>query len=130
MILLHNTATLLQPRYRIFNLFKWLWKCQDNPFVMNSTYLKDWRIYFGRNGLIRFAHGLVTLGEYAYTTKQFKRLTGEIWALYYYLHTPATGIGGKIVLAIGVYPTASRAYTNGNFFQKLKTCPFAGVATV
>lgn len=72
MILLHNTATLLQPRYRIFNLFKWLWKCQDNPFVMNSTYLKDWRIYFDRNGLIRFAHGLVTLGEYAYTTKQFK----------------------------------------------------------
>ena len=27
---------------------------------------------FDRNGLIRFAHGLVTLGEYAYTTKQFK----------------------------------------------------------
>jgi hypothetical protein len=39
---------------------------------MNSTYLKDWRIYFDRKGLIRFAHGLVTLGEYAYTTKQFK----------------------------------------------------------
>lgn len=74
MILLHNTATLLQPRYRIFNLFKWLWKCQDNPFALDKADIMDYRIYFDRKGMIRFAHGLVTLEEYAYTTEQFKSI--------------------------------------------------------
>ena len=63
MILLHNTATLLQPRYRIFNLFKWLWKCQDNPFALDKADIMDFRIYFDRKGMIRFAHGLVTLSK-------------------------------------------------------------------
>ena len=73
MILLHNTATLLQPRYRIFNLFKWLWKCQDNPFAVNKADIMDFRIYFDKKGYIRLAHGLVTLGKWVYTPKQFKR---------------------------------------------------------
>ena len=73
MILLHNTATLLQPRYCIFNLFKWLWKCQDNPFALDKADIMDFRIYFDRKGMIRFAHGLVTLSKQVYTTEQFKR---------------------------------------------------------
>lgn len=72
MIMLHNTATILEPRYKIFNLFKWLWKCQDNPFAMLSSDLLDLRIYYDKQGLIRFAHGLVTLGDNVYTSEQFK----------------------------------------------------------
>lgn len=72
MILMHNTATVLEPRFKIFNLFKWLWKCQDNPFAMMSSDVLDLRIYFDRQGLIRLAHGLVTLGDYVYTSEQFK----------------------------------------------------------
>ena len=71
MILLHNTATLLKPKYKIFNLFKWLWKCQNDPLSIAD--FKDWRIYFNKKGYIRLAHGLVTLGKQVYTTEQFKR---------------------------------------------------------
>ena len=48
MILMHNTATVLEPTFKIFNLFKWLWKCQDNPFAMMSSDVLDLRIYFDR----------------------------------------------------------------------------------
>lgn len=77
MILMHNTATVLQPRYKVFNLFKWLWKCQDNPFAMVSSDILDLRIYFDSKGMIRFAHGLVTLGDYVYTAEQFKSVFCE-----------------------------------------------------
>ena len=79
MILLHNTATLLQPRYRIFNLFKWLWKCQDNPIALDKADIMDYRIYFDKKGYIRLAHGLVTLGKWVYTTEQFKRKFCGAW---------------------------------------------------
>lgn len=69
MILIHNTSTILSPKWSIFNLFKWLWKCQDNILSISDDKILDIRIYF--NNGIYLAHGLVTLGKKSYSAQEF-----------------------------------------------------------
>lgn len=56
----HNTFTFLSPKHKFFNLFKWLWRCQDKTideqYKAGVKYF-DIRVSSG----YKFAHGLVTL---------------------------------------------------------------------
>lgn len=58
----HNTMTYLKPKYWIFNLFSFIWKCQNkNIFKQySSTQVFDLRITFDDN-VPCFAHGIVKL---------------------------------------------------------------------
>lgn len=58
----HNTMTYLKPKYWIFNLFSFIWKCQNKDIFIqyHNTQVFDLRITFD-NKIPCFAHGIVKL---------------------------------------------------------------------
>ena len=66
MIASHNTFSYLQPRYKIFNLFKGFWRCQDldieEQLASGVEYL-DVRVRYTSEGMVRLCHGLVDYGK-------------------------------------------------------------------
>lgn len=62
MIAVHNTFTFFEPRYKFFNLCKWLWRCQDWIYWLNVAML-DIRVRKDKKGRIWFCHGIVDLDK-------------------------------------------------------------------
>lgn len=63
----HNTFTFLSPKYKFFNLFKWLWRCQDKTIEEQyKTGVKyfDIRVSPRAKGGYYSAHGLVNLNRW------------------------------------------------------------------
>lgn len=65
MLATHNTMTYLDPQFKIFNLCKWLWKCQDNSEALTKVDYVDLRIRKTKNYYV-FCHGYVDL-DYKFT---------------------------------------------------------------
>ena len=69
MIASHNTFSYLQPRYKIFDLFKGFWRCQDkniNEQISSGVEYLDVRVRYTSEGMVRLCHGFVDYGnEYA-----------------------------------------------------------------
>lgn len=69
MIASHNTFSYLQPRHKIFNLFKGFWRCQDkniNEQIASGVEYLDVRVRYTSEGMVRLCHGFVDYGnEYA-----------------------------------------------------------------
>ena len=66
MIASHNTFSYLQPRYKIFNLFKGFWRCQDLDIkeqLSSGVEYLDVRVRYTSNGMVRLCHGLVDYGN-------------------------------------------------------------------
>lgn len=66
MIASHNTFSYLQPRYKIFNLFKGFWRCQDLDIkeqLANGVEYLDVRVRYTFDGKVRLCHGLVDYGK-------------------------------------------------------------------
>lgn len=61
MIASHNTYTCFRPRYKFFNLFKWLWKCQDWEYDGTDVTMIDIRVRKDKRGRIWYCHGIVDL---------------------------------------------------------------------
>ena len=63
MIGTHNSLTSYKPRFKIMNLFKWLWRCQDMSFEEQLEVVEyfDIRVRFDKSGKLQFCHGLVDL---------------------------------------------------------------------
>ena len=66
MIASHNTFSYLQPRYKIFNLFKGFWRCQDidikEQLASGVEYL-DVRVRYTFDCKVRLCHGFVDYGK-------------------------------------------------------------------
>lgn len=75
----HNTFTYLPPKNKFYNLFKWLWRCQnktiDEQYKLGVRYF-DIRVDGTSKIGYKFAHGLVTLNtgykELTYIIIKFK----------------------------------------------------------
>ena len=69
MIASHNTFSYLQPRHKIFNLFKGFWRCQElniNEQIASGVEYLDVRVRYTSEGMVRLCHGFVDYGnEYA-----------------------------------------------------------------
>ena len=66
MIASHNTFSYLQPRHKIFNLFKGFWRCQDlniNEQISSGVEYLDVRVRYTSEGMVRLCHGLVDYGK-------------------------------------------------------------------
>lgn len=59
MLATHNTLTFLEPKFKVFNLFKFLWKCQDNQAALYDADYADIRIRKKKNGKFVVCHGYV-----------------------------------------------------------------------
>lgn len=86
MIASHNTFSYLQPRYKIFNLFKGFWRCQDmdikKQLASGVNYL-DVRVRYTFDFKVRLCHGFVDFG------KEYDSLA-ELVADCIYKNVPAT----------------------------------------
>jgi len=60
MLATHNTMTYLEPRFKVFNICKWLWKCQDDSAALTKADYVDLRIRKTKGKYV-FCHGLVDL---------------------------------------------------------------------
>lgn len=66
MIASHNTFSYLQPRHKIFNLFKGFWRCQDLDIkeqLANGVEYLDVRVRYTFDGKVRLCHGFVDYGK-------------------------------------------------------------------
>ena len=66
MIASHNTFSYLQPRYKIFNIFKVFWRCQElniNEQLDNGVEYLDVRVRYTFDGKVRLCHGIVDYGN-------------------------------------------------------------------
>ena len=66
MIASHNTFSYLQPRYKIFNLFKGFWRCQDlniNEQISSGVEYLDVRVRYTFDCKVRLCHGFVDFGK-------------------------------------------------------------------
>ena len=62
MIASHNTFSYLQPRYKIFNLFKGFWRCQDKNIheqIASGVEYLDVRVRYTFDCKVRLCHGFV-----------------------------------------------------------------------
>lgn len=62
MIASHNTFSYLQPRHKIFNLFKGFWRCQDKDIyrqLANGVEYLDIRVRYTFDCKVRLCHGFV-----------------------------------------------------------------------
>ena len=69
----HNTFTFFSPKHKFFNLFKWLWRCQDKTideqYKAGVRYF-DIRLSPRAKGGYYAAHGLVTLNWQLYSIRE------------------------------------------------------------
>lgn len=66
MIASHNTFSYLQPRHRIFNLFKGFWRCQDKNIkeqLASGVEYLDVRVRYTFECKVRLCHGFVDYGK-------------------------------------------------------------------
>ena len=66
MIASHNTFSYLQPRHKIFNLFKGFWRCQDKNIheqLSSGVEYLDVRVRYTFDCKVRLCHGFVDYGN-------------------------------------------------------------------
>ena len=66
MIASHNTFSYLPPRYKIFNLFKGFWRCQDLDIkeqLSSGVEYLDVRVRYTFDGKVRLCHGFADYGK-------------------------------------------------------------------